>query len=159
MTGDSIPITIRRATADDQPVIRRMVRQARLDPTHLKWPNFVVAEHAGSVVGIGQVRPYPAGRELGSLVVREDLRGRGIGRLITERLLNDEPGIVYLECAADMTPYYERFGFREIDRRDAPGPLRIKSAVGNLFARLMGTRIAVMKLDRAEGNTFLRKAS
>jgi amino-acid N-acetyltransferase len=144
MGDEEAAIIIRRATADDQPAIRRMVRQERLDPTNVKWPNFVVAEQAGTVVGIGQVRPHPAGGELGSLVVREDLRGQGIGGRIIERLLAEETGRVYLECAARMVPYYERFGFREIDRRDAPGPLRVKSAIGNFFARLMGTRLAVM---------------
>jgi N-acetylglutamate synthase-like GNAT family acetyltransferase len=144
---ETIAITIRRATADDQPTIRRMVRQSGLDPTNLRWPNFVVAEYIGAVVGIGQVRPYRKGRELGSLVVREDLRRRGIGQRIVERLLEAETGSVYLECAAHMTPYYERFGFREVRRRDVPGPLRVKSAVGNVFARLIGTRLAVMKRD------------
>jgi amino-acid N-acetyltransferase len=147
MRGEGTAIIIRRATADDQPAIRRMVRQEWLDPTNLRWPNFVVAEYEGAVVGIGQVRPYRAGRELGSLVVREDLRGRGIGGRIMERLLEGEVGTVYLECAAHMTPYYKRFGFREIDRQDVPGPLRIKSSLGNAFARLMGTRLAVMRRE------------
>jgi N-acetylglutamate synthase-like GNAT family acetyltransferase len=140
-------ITLRRATADDQAAIRRMVRESGLDPTALRWPHFVVAEYEGEVVGIGQIRPYRRGRELGSLVVREDLRGRGIGGRIVERLLENEAGSVYLECAARMTPYYTRFGFREVNRRDVPGPLRIKSTVGNVFARLIGTRLAVMKRE------------
>jgi N-acetylglutamate synthase-like GNAT family acetyltransferase len=147
MGDDTTAIILRRATADDQAIIRRMVREARLDPTNLKWPHFVVAEAGGSIVGIGQVRPHPAGGELGSLVVQEDRRGQGIGRRIVERLLEGERGAVYLECAAHMTPYYKRFGFREIPRRDAPGPLRLKSAVGNVFARLIGTRIAVMRRE------------
>ena len=143
-----LAVTLRRATPSDQPVIRRLVHQARLDPTGLNWPAFIIAEHNGAIVGVGQVRPYPNCRELGSLVVREDLRGRGIGGQIIRALLAEERGTVYLECRDRLVPYYARFGFVEIPWRSAPMPLRFKAGLGNLLGRLFGIRIAVMKWER-----------
>lgn len=138
------PVLIRRATAADQAAIRQMVHEARLDPTDLHWSHFVVAEEGNEVVGIGQIRPYPKCRELGSLVVREDRRGQGIGGLVIRALLEGEPGDVYLECSSRMASYYVRFGFQEIRWQDAPMPLRLKAGMGNLLGRLLGRRLAVM---------------
>ncbi len=121
-----------------------MVRAAHLDPTALHWSHFVVAERAGEVVGVGQVRPYPACRELGSLVVRDDLRGQGIGGLIVRALLEREAGEVWLECRADLAPYYARFGFEGIRWQTAPMPLRLKAGLGSVLGRPFGVRLAVM---------------
>src|SRR6476619_7544468 len=39
-----MPPTIRPATEADQVTIRRLIREANLNPMSLDWPNFVVAE-------------------------------------------------------------------------------------------------------------------
>ena len=71
-------IRIRRATADDQPAITRLVRGARLNPRSLHWERFVVADAQRDLVGVAQVRRHPDGsRELASLVVQASARGRG----------------------------------------------------------------------------------
>ncbi len=138
-------LTIRPATPADQRAIRRMVYEAGLDPTHLHWRNFVVAEQMGKIVGIGQVRPYPRCRELGSLVVREDRRGEGIARRIIEHLLARETGEVYLECAERLVPFYRRFGFEPIPWQHAPMPLRLKAGLGSTIGKLFKVRLAVMR--------------
>ena len=137
------PVTIRPAIPDDRPTIRRMVCAAQLDPTGLRWQQFIVAEQNEEVVGIGQIRPGP---ELGSLVVRKNLRGQGIGGMLIEALIAAQPEVVYLECARRNVPYYERFGFEEIRWQDAPTPLRLKAGLGNLF--FGRGRIAVMVCRR-----------
>lgn len=144
MTGSSpLPdVRIRPARQDEQSTIREMVRGAGLDPTDLHWQNFLIAEHGGEIVGIGQMRP--AAPELGSLVTREDWRGRGVARLLIEALLAREPGDVYLECDASLVPYYTQFDFKRINWRQAPMPLKIKSMLGGFLGRLMGFELAVM---------------
>ncbi len=144
MSEDDAPATIRRATAADQDTIRAMVRAAGLDPTALHWSHFYMAERGGEVVGIGQVRPAPRCRELGSLVVRKDLRGQGIGGQIIEAILASEPGDVYLECRARLASYYARFGFEEIPWQQAPMPLKLKAGTGHLIGGLFGFKGAVM---------------
>ena len=69
---------IREATAADAPTIKRMIREAQLDPTSLKWKNFLIAEVDGDIAGIGQVKPLLGCRELGSLVVAKAHRKQGI---------------------------------------------------------------------------------
>jgi N-acetylglutamate synthase-like GNAT family acetyltransferase len=118
-----------------------MVHASHLDPFSLRWQHFVVAEQDGEVVGIGQIRPYPRCPELGSLVVGESHRGRGIGGRIARVLLAHADGPVYLECARRMRGYYVRLGFVEIPWREAPFPLRCKAGL----VTLMGGQIAVMR--------------
>ena len=144
--NDTAPITIRRAKADDQETIRRMVFDAELDPTALHWSQFMVAEtQSGEIVGAGQIRPR--GRELGSIVVLPAYRSQGIaGRIITA-LLADETGVVYLECEKHMRSYYARFGFEEIAWWLAPFPLNVKHLYLKTRYYFGGFRFAVMKRE------------
>lgn len=141
-------LTIRRATAEDQRLIRDWVKAARLDPTALRWPQFLIAEDAGVVVGIGQIRPYPACRELGSLVVAPERRGTGVGAQLVHALLADEPGPVYLECEQHNESFYLRFGFRTIPWHQAPMPLKLKAGAGHFAGKLFGFRVVAMRWDR-----------
>lgn len=143
---------IRPATADDQAVIRQWVRAEALDPTALHWSQFLVAELEGEIVGIGQVRPHRRCRELGSLIVREDRRRRGIGAQIVEALLATEQGEVYLECLDEMASYYARFGFQPLPWWQAPAPLKLKAGLGNLFGRLFGYRVVTMRRPRPQAD-------
>jgi N-acetylglutamate synthase-like GNAT family acetyltransferase len=138
-------IHIRPATEADETTIRRMVKAEHLDPTSLKWQNFLMAEHEGKVVGIGQIRPYANCPELGSLVVLKEFQRQGIGGMLIEALLARESGVVYLECRRPLESYYRRFGFEEISWWQAPMPLKLKSGMGNILGRLFGIRIAVMR--------------
>ena len=138
-------VRIRRATEGDEPTIRALVWAEHLDPTTLKWPNFLVAEDdAGQIVGIGQVKPLPGARELGSLVVVPAWRERGVGGALIHALIAQESGDLYLVCRDTLAPYYRKFGFREIGWRDMPWPLRVKAGFG-LIGRLFGIRGAFMK--------------
>jgi N-acetylglutamate synthase-like GNAT family acetyltransferase len=138
-------VYIRPATEADSAIIRRMVSSAHLDPTSLKWPNFLVAERNGEIIGIGQVRPYPNCHELGSLVVRRDFQKQGIGGMLIEALVARESGVVYLECRKPLERYYARFGFKAIPWWHAPMPLKLKSGLGTMLGRLFGVRLAVMR--------------
>jgi len=145
-------LNIRPARADDQDMLRAMVKQAGLDPTDLNWPNFLIAENGGTVVGIGQVRPKTP--ELGSLIVVPKRRGKGIGGALVEALAATVDGPIYLECRSTLVHYYSRFGFEEILPREAPMPLRLKATIGSRLAGLFGMRLAVMvrSKDATGGN-------
>ena len=67
---------IRPATQADQPAITAMVRAAGINPLSLHWPRFRVAEDAGRVVGVAQIKIHgDASRELASLAVAPDRQG------------------------------------------------------------------------------------
>jgi N-acetylglutamate synthase-like GNAT family acetyltransferase len=137
--------TIRPARAGDEATIKALIRAERLDPFNVHWQNFLVAEDAGRIVGIGQVKPYRSGRELGSLVVVPDRRQNGVGGAIIRALIERESGPLWLFCLAFREPYYARFGFRRCGLRDLPGELRFKYALGTVFTRLARYRLIAMQ--------------
>ena len=127
-------IYLRPATADDQPIITRMIREARLNPFGLHWPRFVVAEDiaAQRVAGIGQIKVLGDGtRELASLAVLPEYQGTGLGGAIVWTLLARTPGPVYLRCAVHNETYYPRFGFRTLLRDEMPRTLRREARLVN----------------------------
>jgi amino-acid N-acetyltransferase len=130
-------ITFRSTTAADAASIRALVRSERLNPNGLHWPNFVVATDADGLVGAAQIRRHRDGsRELGSLVVREGLRGNGIAAQLIELLLAAETSPVHMITDRSFTAHYRRWGFHEIEARDAPAAVRFNYRMGRL-ARLI----------------------
>jgi N-acetylglutamate synthase-like GNAT family acetyltransferase len=139
-------IQIRPALESDQEIIRQMVKNAQLDPTSLHWSHFKVAEQDGLIIGIGQIRPYPRCRELGSLTVTADYRKHGVGAMIVNALLEQETGDIYLECESFNERYYTRFGFVRIPWYQAPYPLNLKvSLIGGILRIVFREHIIAMK--------------
>lgn len=116
---------LRPATKDDTRAIRTLIRAVRINPIGLDWRRFMVAtaSHEG-VIGCGQIKTHinnaPPFRELASLAVSQDWRGRGIGSVIIENLLATHPGPFYLTCRSSMSSFYQRFGFWTIQAEQMP---------------------------------------
>lgn len=144
-----MPLSIRAAVASDQPAIRRLVKEARINRMSLNWPNFVVAEEVGAIVGVGQVKTHGDGsRELASMAVVPSRQGRGIGSAIIRTLLSLEPGaVLHLTCRQELEHYYERFGFRTLVAAEYPAYFARMIPLVNIVARLMRTRILVMRRE------------
>src|SRR6266851_2737668 len=116
-----MPLNIRPATEGDQPTIRRLIKEANINRMNLHWPNFVVAEDDGVIVGVGQVKAHGDGsRELASIAVVPALEG-----------------------------YYERFGFRRLEPAEYPPYFARMIPLINVVARLFGTQILVMRREAA----------
>jgi N-acetylglutamate synthase-like GNAT family acetyltransferase len=134
-------VYIRVATEQDNTIIRKMVRNAQLDPTSLKWQHFLIAEVDGKIVGIGQVRKHPDCEELGSLLVLKEYRRQGIAAQLIEQLEARAGRPLYLDCRSRMIPYYERFGYKAIPYLEAPLTLKIKL----FLPMILRIRVAVMR--------------
>jgi N-acetylglutamate synthase-like GNAT family acetyltransferase len=149
-------LTIRPAIEADQPTIRRLIAEARINRMSLNWPNFVVAQdddsEDGAIVGVGQVKAHSDGsRELASIAVIPTRQRQGIGRAIIETLLAREPCLVlYLTCRRELEPLYVRFGFRHLDPPDYPPYFRRIVPLVNAAMRLLrfGTQIVVMRREK-----------
>jgi N-acetylglutamate synthase-like GNAT family acetyltransferase len=144
-----MPLTIRLATEADQPRILRLIREVRLPRMNLRWPNFVVAEENGEVVGMGQVKSHGDGsRELASIAVVPSRQRQGIGSAIIQTLLAREPGIVlHLSCRRELEGYYERFGFARLEPASYPPYFRRTTLLVGRVTRLFGLHLLVMRRE------------
>jgi N-acetylglutamate synthase-like GNAT family acetyltransferase len=138
-------LIIRPAQAHEEAIIKAMIRDEQLDPFNVHWQNFLVATESERIIGIGQVKPYRSGRELGSLVVVADRRKTGVAGAIINALIARESGPLLLFCLAFREPFYSKFGFRRAGLADIPRSFKLKYALGTVFTRLIGHRVIVMK--------------
>ncbi len=137
-------VRLRRASEADQQLIWRLVRRECLNPRDLQWQNFLIAEVDGVVVGIGQVRSHAHCKELGSLVVVPEYRGKGVGAALIAALEARAGYPLYLMCGLHNIAYYRRFGYEVVGEADIPPGLLPPAWVMRLLARLFGIRVAVM---------------
>ncbi|HEX6871036.1 MAG TPA: GNAT family N-acetyltransferase [Micromonosporaceae bacterium] len=147
-------VDVRGAAAADQPTIIALVRQARLNPRHLHWARFVVAEHRGEVIGVAQVRRYPDGaRELASLVVQPGQRGHGVAAAMIDRLLADETGEVYALIDRRYVAHFRRWAFAPVVPSELPRSVRRVFRVGRVITGLASVlrreQIRIVPLRRA----------
>jgi N-acetylglutamate synthase-like GNAT family acetyltransferase len=144
-----LTLVIREASEADHGTIRRLIKEANLNRMSLNWPNFVLAEEDGAIVGVGQVKTHRDGsRELASIAVVPARQGQGIGSVLIKTLLARESGVVlYLTCRRELEAYYERFGFRTLVASEYPPYFKRMIPLVNTVARLFGTRILVMRRE------------
>jgi len=141
--ADPIEFWLRPATAEDGPIIRRMIYAARINPTGLRWQRFIVAvDGQDEVIGCGQVKPHRGGScELASIVVRRRWRGRGVARQIIEALQTSGGPPMWLTCASPLARFYQKFGFHEIaSGSQMPLSIQIGTRFFNLMLRLSGSK-------------------
>jgi N-acetylglutamate synthase-like GNAT family acetyltransferase len=145
----STGVKIRQATAADQSTIDRLIREVRLPRMNVGWPNFVVAEDEGSIVGVGQAKSHGDGsREVASIAVSSGRQGEGIGSAIVGTLVEREAGrVLHLSCRQELQGYCERFGFRLLAPAEQPPYFRRVNRIVNVVARPFGVRILVMRRD------------
>ncbi|MCU0509983.1 MAG: GNAT family N-acetyltransferase [Anaerolineae bacterium] len=155
-----MPFALRWANEEDEPAIKRLVRESNLNRLGIHWQRFLVAEDlsgaAGAIVGIGQVKVHGDGsRELASIATVPDRRGEGIATAIIEALLSAQTGDLYLTCRAHNEKFYERFGFRRVERsEDAPPYFRRLVRLMNVAAaalRVFGRDVPGMVMARKGG--------
>lgn len=142
-------ISLRPATAADQPRIKAIIREVGINPMSLHWPNFILAvdDATGEVVGTGQIKTHRDGsRELASIAVIPAYQKRGIAKQIIERLLAEHGrGTLHLTCVNSMGPFYEPFGFRAIGREEmTPYFKRLERITKALGVFMRDTKLLVM---------------
>ncbi len=142
--------SLRDATEQDFPAIRRLIHQVGINPMSLDWRRFVVAvDESDRLLGCGQLKPH--GKEvveLASLAVQPDRRGEGIARAIIERLVGRAPRPLYLICRGELGSFYQKWGFRSLELSEMPPYFRRLARLAGLFAPLAGEggRMLVMEL-------------
>jgi N-acetylglutamate synthase-like GNAT family acetyltransferase len=150
----SIEFRIRSATSQDHARIRRVIRQARLNPLGVSWQSFIIAENSSvAFLGCAQIKSHRDGsRELASIYVQPSYRNQGIAAGMIRELQGRNRKELWLTCRSSLVVFYHRLGFIEVTR---PGEMPIYFNVVwrlfRLFGRLIrsGERLAVMKWSRS----------
>lgn len=147
--GDFI---LRRAVRADFQDIRTLIYTVGINPTGLDWKRFVIAVTPdGRLAGCGQVKPHRDGsRELASIAVAPQMRGRGLARRIIDRLLLENPGELYLTCRDHLGPFYQKFGFRAAEPEEMPRYFRTVHRFASAIQRLgmLDEGLLIMKRDQ-----------
>lgn len=141
---------IRKASRDDRVAIRRLVWKVRINPFRLHWQNFVVAVADDQrLVGCGQLKPHgPNTIELASIAVEEEFRKRGVARAVIEELTGSGPRPLFLVCLANLTGFYSRFGFSEVDSEPIPPHFAHVRRISKIARALHRSRFpVVMRLE------------
>ena len=117
------------ADPDDKGQIHRLLSQCEL-PTlyvHRHLKSFMVAKADKKIVGVVGVEVYGRAGLFRSLCVDETYRGRGIAKMLNEKLLS-YAHVRKIDRLYLFTLYAEKFasklGFRKIDRRRIPKSIR-----------------------------------
>lgn len=152
-----MPITLRAATAADQPAITALIKTVQINPMDLKWPHFVVAvdDATQAIVATGQIKEHGDGsHELASIGTLPEYRGRGLAHQIIERLMAQHPDTLYLTCLSKMGPLYEQFGFRGLALKEMTPYFRRLTRLANVmqFRAAHEDRLLVMKRDGDSGD-------
>ena len=163
---DQLAVVVRRATERDHQAIRALVRSERLNPTGIKWPNFMVAVAKGRVTGAVQIRKHSDGsRELGSLVVTKEARSHGIASRLIDTLLADDQEPIWLITAVPNANAYSRWGFEQIQVRAAPAKVRRNHLMGSMariisfFKRRPMQQLVILERRPIDGRMTARKSA
>jgi N-acetylglutamate synthase-like GNAT family acetyltransferase len=142
---------IRPALQSDFPAIKALIHEVDINPMGLDWHRFIVAEMPdGQFIGCGQLKPHSDGTlEMASIAVKSNWRGKGVARIIIQKLMAEAPRPLYLTCRARLGPFYEKFGFRAVPAGELPKFFRRLSKVAGLVSklRLVNDTMLVMKLE------------
>jgi amino-acid N-acetyltransferase len=132
-SGVATSVSVRPARIPDMRAVEPLIndfarRNLMLPKTHDQlarlFREFVVAvDEEDRVVGCGALRVYNEGlAEIGSLAVREDAHGHGVGRRLVERLV-EEARALDLRMVFALTLqeiFFHRLGFRTVPRESFP---------------------------------------
>ena len=123
-TTDSLPLLIRRMTADDLRLGLRLSRQAGWNQTMSDWQRFFnlgpegcfVAELGGHLVGTTMTFVSNGAAWIAMVLVEKNVRGKGIGTALMKHALGYldacKVRTVRLDATGMGRPIYEKLGFK-----------------------------------------------
>jgi amino-acid N-acetyltransferase len=123
------PPTLRAARLDDVPTLAALIASADLPPFFIAEyiDGFAIAERDGAIVACGGIELYGDCGVLRSIVVAEEARGLGLGRVVSERLIEAgrTAGVTELYLfTMDAHDFWVHLGFRDVPLRDWSEPPR-----------------------------------
>jgi N-acetylglutamate synthase-like GNAT family acetyltransferase len=144
-------VELRPAKQQDFAAIRDLIRAVQINPLGLDWKRFIIAvDSSGRLIACGQIKPHQDGSmELASIAVIPEMRRRGIATKIIERLIQSNPGPLYLTCRAGLEKFYMRFGFSRLETTEMPAYFRRVARMARIARalKLVPVELVVMKRE------------
>jgi N-acetylglutamate synthase-like GNAT family acetyltransferase len=139
-------LSIRASRPADLPVVLGLLREARLpEDIEPHFESFLIAESSAAVVGTVGLEEFGSRVLLRSLVVVPSWRAKGVGRSLAREIVaqarshgSEEIFLLTLDAGR----FFERLGFRDVDRADVPADVRTTRE----FRELCPGTARVMKL-------------
>jgi len=125
-------VNVRKAELRDVPALFKLISRYALKQVLLPRPltnlyedvwEFTVAEEDGKLLGCGALRFYNQElAEIRSLCVDEELKSNGVGRKLTEALLDEAEryGLKTVFALTVVPPFFEKLGFQQVPREKFP---------------------------------------
>jgi amino-acid N-acetyltransferase len=125
-------LTIRKAELRDVPQLFKLINRYALKQILLPRPlanlyedvwEFTVAEEDGELLGCGALRFYNQElAEIRSLCVDEALKSKGVGRMLTEALMDEAEryGVKTVFALTVVPAFFEKLGFQQAPRERFP---------------------------------------
>ena len=125
-------MNIRKAELQDVPALFKLISRYVLKRILLPRPltnlyedvwEFTVAEQDGRLLGCGALKSYNQElAEIRSLCVDEQLKSNGVGRKLTEALLDEAEryGLKTVFALTVVPTFFEKLGFQEVPRERFP---------------------------------------
>lgn len=119
--------TLRNAADSDWEPVATLLQSANLplDGAHDHFRNFVVATRDDEIVGCAGLERYGGVGLLRSVAVTEALRGTGLGKQLTQQVLDQARanGVKQVILLTETAPaFFPKFGFQTITRAEVPAP-------------------------------------
>ena len=108
-------IRVRHATEADMGLIEDKMKKYHLDDRDLDYREFVVAAEDSKIVGFGRLKKAETVYEVGCIVVIEEKRRKGVGRLILEHLMEYAP-VDKVYVMTDWVDFFNELGFTEMKK-------------------------------------------
>ena len=115
---------ISRASRHDRDDIKALIETQGWNADHLAEGTTLVARE-GSVTGcVRLIEVAPQTVVIDDFLVREDRRGKGLGRQLMQAAMNNRGGTLYLCCHDDVIAFYEKLGFAQTPYEQLPSEVR-----------------------------------
>jgi amino-acid N-acetyltransferase len=131
-TRHAAPLLLRSAAIGDVPYIHHLIEQYAAQGNLLARPmselyrhlrDFFVIEVNGAVAGCGALEIFTEDLgEVRSLVVADEFKGAGYGRLLVERIVEEARtiGLRRIMALTYVPPFFHKLGFKTVPKETLP---------------------------------------
>ena len=107
-------INIVPASSSDMLVIEQLAKEMDLDMADISREQFIAAKRLNEIIGFGRMRTYAECREIATVGVIRQERGKGIGSMVVHALISRAPSEVFVTCV--IPDFFKRFGFQSVEQ-------------------------------------------